>query len=171
MSPILGPSKLGATRAYEIQRVYNFEIRIYGVAGADMETLTYACEKAPQINESNSPIDVPYGNRAVKVAGKAKFENGGSLVVRDFIQSDTSGIVVKWRKKVYDVTNDAVGFAADYKKQARIMEFAPDGSIPRTWILDGVWPSDVKYIEHSMTSGDLGTIEITLAYDKARREF
>lgn len=164
MSDILGASHL-ASEGWEIQRRNNFEISISGV-GEQERLLTLAVVSGPLPNESNGVIDVQYGNTTIKVAGTYTIQSG-SLVVRDLIQKDVEALIDAWRATVFNKETNAVGFAADYKKQARITQFAPDGSYERVWKVEGVWPSAVDYGQVSQTDNSLKEINITLEYDKA----
>ena len=164
MAEVLGASHL-ASAGWEIQRRNNFEISIAGV-GESERLLTLSVVSGSLPSESNNPIEVQYGNSNIKVAGTYTIQSG-RLVVRDIIQKDVEALIEEWRSTVYNKETDAVGFAADYKKQARVTQFAPDGSRERTWKIEGVWPSSVDYGEVSQTDNSLKEISITLEYDKA----
>lgn len=164
MAEILGASHL-ASEGWEIQRRNNFEISIPGV-GEQERLLTLSVVGGSLPNESNEVITVNYGNNVIKIAGTYSI-NAGTLTVRDLIQKDMEAIIDAWRASVYNKDTDAVGFAADYKKQARITQFAPDGSYERVWKIEGVWPSSVDYGQVSQTDNSLKEISITLEYDKA----
>lgn len=162
---VLGASHL-ASAGWEIQRTNNFEISIVGV-GESERLLTLSVVGGSLPSESNEPIAVDYGNTTIHVAGKYSIQ-AGSLTVRDFIQKDVEQLIEEWRSTVYNKETDAVGFAADYKKQATITQFAPDGTHERIWKVDGVWPSSVNYGNVDQSSNGLKQIDITLSYDKAR---
>ena len=98
----------------------------------------------------------------------AKVNGSGSLVVRDLVQEDVEKMIDEWRASVYRKDTDAIGFAADYKKPAKVTQSAPDGTLLRVWDLEGVWPSAVDYGQVSYNSPGVKTISITLQYDKAR---
>lgn len=164
MADVLGASHL-ASEGWEIQRRNNFEISISGV-GDQERLLTLAVVGGSLPSEGNQVINVQYGNTEVKVAGTYTIQ-AGSLSVRDLVQKDMEAIIDAWRATVYDKETDAVGFAADYKKQARITQFAPDGTYERVWKIEGVWPSSVDYGQVSQTDNSLKEINITLEYDKA----
>lgn len=164
MAEILGASHL-ASAGWEIQRRNNFEIAIAGVGDSE-RLLTLSVVSGALPSESNGVLEVNYGNTLIKVAGTYNIQSG-SLVVRDFIQKDMEQIIEDWRALVYNKDTDAVGFAADYKKQARITQFAPDGSHERVWKVEGVWPSSVDYGSVSQSDNSLKEISITLEYDKA----
>jgi hypothetical protein len=163
---ILGADALSATRNYEVQRNNNFQVSFAGIEGA--ETLTLAVDSFALPTIANEPIELSHGNSKVKVAGGATFE-GGDLVVKDFIIADTEKIVENWRKQVYNAETDAIGWAADYKKQGLVSEFSPDGTVERSWTLKGCWPSSVAYGEFSNDGADKKTITVTIAFDKAVR--
>jgi hypothetical protein len=164
MAQTLGAAHL-ASENWEVQRQNNFEISIAGVGG---RALTLAVESGFLPAESNEIIELNFGNSKVKVAGIATFEDG-TLVVKDIIQQDTEKVIRDWRKQVYNPETDAVGLAVNYKKQARVIQWAPDGSLERTWKIIGAWPSTVNYGTLDYTASDKKTIEITLTYDKALR--
>lgn len=156
-----------ASEGYEVQRVNNFEIQIDGVGTKWDETIRLAVVSGFLPNESNEVISLNYGNTQITVAGAARPNNSGSLVVRDFVQKDVEGIIALWRSQVYDKTSDAIGFASNYKKTAKVTQCAPDGTYLRSWDLEGVWPSAVDYGTISYESPGVKTISITLQYDKA----
>lgn len=163
----LGPSHLGNNLQYEAQRQNNFEIFIYGVAGS--EHITLATTSAPAISESNEEVVLPYGNRDVKVAGKVTYDTG-PLTLKDLIPVDIARYIDEWRRQVFDPSTDAIGFAANYKKEARVVEYAPDGSFARSWVLEGCWPQAVNYGTHDYSGSDAKAIEVTLSFDKAYRD-
>lgn len=160
----LGASHL-ASAGWEVQRQNNFEISIPDVGG---RTLTLAIDQGFLPNESTDPVKLDYGNSVVNVAGKTTYSDG-QIVIKDIIQQDTEKIVTAWRKQVYDPETDRVGFAVEYKKQARIIEYAPDGTLARTWKIIGAFPTSVNYGTLDYSSGDKKTIEMTITYDKAIR--
>lgn len=161
----LGASHLAST-GFEVQRTNNFEIQIDNVTKSRPLTLAVVSGFLP--TESNEVISLNYGNTTITVAGKANVNGSGSLVVRDLVQEDMEQVIDEWRKSVYNKDTDSIGFAADYKKPAYVTQYAPDGTLLRVWILEGVWPSAVDYGQVSYDSPGVKTINITLQYDKAR---
>ena len=165
MARTIGASHL-ASAGWEIQRKNNFSLSIPGI-GENEEVLTLAVVSAVLPTESNEVITLNYGNTNVKVAGTSNTE-GGTMVVRDYLQKDVEQIIDNWRSQVWNKDTDAIGFAANYKKQARIVQYAPDGTYARTWKISGLWPSQVSYGDVSNNDGGAKEIQITLQYDKAR---
>ena len=162
----LGAAHL-ASAGYEVQRTNNFEIQIDGVT-SETRTLILSVVSGFLPNESNEVISLNYGNTQITVAGAARPNNSGTLVVRDLVQQDIEAAIDAWRATVYNKETDAIGFAFDYKKEAKVVQYAPDGTLLRTWDLEGVWPSAVDYGQISYDSPGVKTISITLQYDKAR---
>ncbi|AMM44843.1 tail tube protein [Bacillus phage SP-15] len=163
---------LSANKRYEPQRVNNFEVTIYGLpggAGAAKE-LTMAVSTFSKPNITNDPIEVPHGNSKVKFAGTTQFQGSETLEVVDYIGADIEKIVVDWHKQVYNPEDDTIGFAQNYKKKATITEFAPDGTMERSWTLLGLFPTGVNYGENLNYEGnEVKKIQMTLSYDKAYR--
>ena len=160
----LGASHL-ASEGFEVQRTNNFEVHIENVSNARVLTLAIASAFLP--TESNEVISLNYGNTTITVAGKANANGSGSLVIRDLIQKDMEAMLDEWRATVYRKDTDAIGFAFDYKKPAKVTQYAPDGTLLRTWNLTGCWPSSVDYGQVSYDSPGVKTVSITLQYDKA----
>lgn len=162
----LGASHL-ATDGFEIQRTNNFEIQIELADDSErVRNLTLAVVSGFLPSESNEVINLNYGNTQITVAGAARVNNSGTLVVRDLIEKDTEKLIDEWRSLVYNKQSEAIGFAVDYKKTAKITQYAPDGTYLRVWNVEGLWPSAVDYGNISYESSGVKTISITLQYDK-----
>lgn len=153
---------LSNNKTYEIQRTNHFEVQIAGLP----EELTLSVESFAMPNFSNAPIELAHGNTRVKVAGQTTFEDS-ELVVKDAIGADVEKIVNDWHRQVYNPDTDAVGWAADYKKNATVFQYAPDGTYVRSWKLLGIWPNAVAYGDMAYDGSDKKTITLTLSYDKA----
>lgn len=167
MPKTLGPYHMSDREEYEVQRTNNFEVRITGVGQDD--SLTFAVDSANLPSISTPAIELSYGNAKVKVAGQAEYDDV-TIEVKDFIGADVEQIVRGWQRKVHNPDNDHIGMAVNYKKEATLDEYAPDGSHVRSWTLSGVWPNSVEYGDFSYDGGDKKTISMTLSVDKAFRE-
>lgn len=170
MPTTLGASHL-ATDSWEIQRTNNFEVSFSGldtkIGAGTNRIITLAVESGFLPAETSNVENLNFGNTLVKVAGTTTYNNG-TLVVKDDIVQDVENIIREWRKLVYNPITDAVGLASNYKIDGRVIQYAPDGTMERTWVLKGVWPSAVDYGQLDYTSqGGKKTISITLEYDKA----
>lgn len=158
----LGPMHMSNTKTYEIQRTNHFEIVLEGLS----DEVTLCVESCPLPTISNDPIELAYGNSKVKVAGQANFDDI-ELVVKDAIGADIEAQLWTWRKQVYDPEKDTVGWAANYKRNGRIHQYAPDGTFQRTWKLIGVFPTNMVPGDMAYDGSDKKTISMTLSVDKA----
>lgn len=164
----LGSIFMSGKRKYEVQRQGNFEVQITDVGGGT--DLILAVSSAPLPTESNEVVELPYGNTTVKVAGKMSVDDI-DLEVRDFIDPDIMKLLKDWRRKVYDPDSDTVGTSDKYKKTGYIYQYAPDGSMVRTWRIDGVWPSSFNPGDLSQDSLDAKMMTLTLSVDKAYLDY
>lgn len=171
----LGASHL-ASDGYDVQRTNNFEFVISGLGSLtgnanDARSITLAVDGAFLPSEDSSVQELAYSNTSVKVAGTTTY-GSGTLVLKDLISAggDIEKILVKWRKAVYDPDTDKVGLAFNYKIDARIVQYAPDGTMERTWKLLGCFPSSVDYGQLQYGSGGaVKTVSVGIQYDKAIR--
>lgn len=161
----LGPMHLSNNRKFEIQRTNNFEVVFEGMS--DDITLSVASCSLPNI--SNDPIELPFGNSKVKVAGQAQFEDV-SLVVNDYIVADIEQQLWAWRKQVFDPTTMAVGWAESYKHNGRLYQYGPDGTVLRMWRLIGAWPTSFESAEFNYDGSDKKQITMTVSVDQAYPE-
>jgi len=148
--------------AFEPQRKNNFTVRIS--AGASMIQL--ALDSFPLPKESNGIIDINYGNEVRKVAGIATFENL-ELVVKDFADQPVMESLVTWRKQVYDASTGEIGLAKEYKQQGEVTMMAPNGSLLRTWRLEGCWPSSMDPGGGDMNANENNKITVVITIDRA----
>ena len=166
----LGPQHLAADLKWEPQRTSNFQVNIYGLPGQGTEMIMLSLVNFSLPNIQNDPIPIKHGNTNVKFAGSTEWQGSDQLTVIDYITTDLSQIISDWRKLVYDPETDAIGWAANYKKQGEVVEAGPDGTFYRTWKYEGIWPSAVNFgeLNHEATT-DVRRIEMTMQYDRAYR--
>lgn len=157
---------------YEVQRTNNFRFVISmneftnnsGVESG--EIIELACDSTGLPSMTNDPINLDYGNSDVKVAGKVTVDDV-SVAVKDFIEPDVENILWQWRLKVYNPQTGKVGWAKNYKKQARIVMYGPNGEVERGWVLDGVWPTNLELGDLDYSSGDKRQLTMNLSVDNA----
>lgn len=159
-----GAKHLSNTAVGELQRVNNFYISISGLP----EEVSFLIKSFPLPSSENEVLTLKYGNSFIKLPGSASFSEG-ELTIYDSISLDTEKQVSDWRKTVYDPQTETIGNAANYKKNATITQYTPDGNIQRQWQLIGVWPSAFKPGDLASDGSDLKTMAITLQYDRAYR--
>lgn len=178
-----GTGHMVGQAAWEPQRTNNFELVIEGLqylihAGGDptntgnyeatsdfAERLMLSVDSftAPAIEIT--PITTQYGNNSIKWAGKPDFPNS-SLVINDYIGIQTEEILSRWFRCAYDFVTESVGLAANYKKTAFLMEYAPNGGAPRVWRLDGCWLASFNLGEWSQEGNAQRKLNATLIYDR-----
>ena len=156
--------------AYEIQRTNNFRVDINLTEfGGEVGEISLACETSGLPNSNTDPLEAPYGNSMIKVAGKTNFDDI-SITVKDFIEKDIEYVLMKWRYAVYNPETGKVGWAKNYKREARVTLYAPNGARERSWIATGVWPTSLELGDLDYSSADLRKITMTLSVDHARME-
>lgn len=155
---------------YEPQRINNFIFECVppGQDAAAKEIIQLSVRRAPMVNENNEPIEVHYLNEKVFVAGKVTFETG-ELELSDFIDRPTADVIMRWRRKVYDPETGKIGLAAEYKVNASVLLYGPNGEFERQWDLIGCWPQAVNYSQGlDYSSGEVNLITVTMQFDKAK---
>lgn len=153
---------------FEPQRSFDFGIEIYGIGGA--ETISLAISQGFFPSGKNEVIPIKYFAEERKVAGQVTFADGQITCV-DYVEENVAGLLLEWRKLVHDVESGALGWARDYKKQASVILYAPDGTSPRIFQLDGVWPSEVSGDQLSYENNAALKINMNLVFDLAIPKF
>lgn len=164
---------------YEPQRNNNFEVHIYGLnnlisvdkgiavpQNIAEDCLTLSAVSVGQIATNVGVIQVPYGNTKVKYAGLPDISDS-DIVYNDYIGKSTERVIAAWHALVFNPKTEAIGRATNYKKSARLIETAPDGTLARQWQLYGCWPSNVQFGAYDYNGGATRQITMTLTYDRA----
>lgn len=113
--------------------------------------------KTAEINVNS--IDIRHGNDRVKLAGQVSVGDC-SITVHDVIGADTQLALWGWFNLVYSPTKKVMGINVDYKKDATIYQFGPDGSTVRSWECFGLWPDSIPANSFSYDSSK--NIDITV---------
>jgi len=166
MSPLaLNANHIAATAGggFEPQRKNNFMV-ILTPPGGDGEVIELSLMSFPLHKETTGVIKIPYLNEERKVAGKTEYA-AKELKVRDYVNESIAKTLLDWRRKVFDPANGKVGLASSYKVDAKVVLFAPDGTLTRTWDLHGVWPSAFDMGGGDMSTADPVEITCTLEVD------
>lgn len=149
---------------YEPQRSYDFYIELIGLAGLDVIQLSTRNAFIP--NPQSEVITIPFFAEERKVAGRLRFADGRIECV-DYVDENTFGKLLEWRKLVHNIETGAQGYATDYKKEGNIVLVDPKGVKERAYHLQGVWPSMVEGSNLSYDSNEALTINMTLVFDIA----
>lgn len=112
-------------------------------------------------------IEIKRGNSTMKFAGTPTF-NDGTLKCNDYVGAKTKDYLLAWQRMAYDVVNDVVELAGNYKRNCTLIEYAPDFSrIIRQWTLYGCWVKSLSEGSFSHESNDKRSIDVTIVYDRA----
>jgi len=156
--------------AYEPARQFDFDIKIYDIAGSKDVTLSVESGFLP--NVTNEEIELPFFNSRIWVAGKASYETG-TLTVRDFIDQQVASNIWNWYQRVYNSVSGYLGRQTEYKKKADITTYKvglTEGAIAASkWKISGVWPTAVNFGTLDYTANDIVKIELTLRYEDVQK--
>lgn len=150
--------------SFEPQRANNFSVEI-ALGESDRDLISMGLDGFTIPAVSNESIEIHYQNEVRKVAGKASVEDG-SLKLKDFVDQDTRGAILRWRKLVYDQATGKIGLAKNYKKTVNVVMTAPDGTSVRVAKLKGVYPSADPATDLAMEGSDKVLMEVPLSVDK-----
>lgn len=166
---------------YEPARSTDFELFVYGledlvaddgtsnssVAEVAQEVIRIAVASAPVPNYSIQALRQRRGNTVQTFAGTPEFQEG-TLELYDWIGVNTKSILLAWQKKASNLETGKTGILTDYKKNAVLCEYSPDGQIVRAWDIYGCWVNAVS--EQPFNHAENQTerrIQATLQYDMA----
>ena len=132
------------------------------------EVVRFSVNKVHIPNFTQGVININRGNTQIKFAGTMTFE-AGSMEVIDYIGADSKSVLMAWQRLSGDIENETVGRAANYKKEAYLVEYGPEyGNIVREWKIQGAWVSQISNDENSHEGGnDKRVITATIQFDKA----
>lgn len=150
--------------AFEPQRTYQWLLRIPGIEGEKVLELSLRSGAAP--SESSEEIELPILNGRVYVAGKQMYE-ASTFVFNDYVDQDTMGLIIKWRRQVYNPETKQQGYAADYKYRGDLILYGPDYTVERVFALVGLWPQAANYGSLDYSASEVQQIEVTFRYDRA----
>lgn len=117
---------------------------------------------------TTGPISIARANEKIKYAGNIQNGGSGSMNIQDWIGADSVRWVQYWDNLAYNIRTGKGGLAQDYKIDGNIYQYAPDGSISRTYKLIGCWIHNVTYGGTvSYGSDNASKVGFILEYDKA----
>ena len=154
---------------YEPQREHNFEILITPPVG-DSQILLKSVETGFAPSHSSEPLQLPYMNETVYVAGRPMYAPG-AIMFRDFVDTKTYSILEAWYQRVYDPMTSEIGYAMEYKAMATVTLMDVKGQRERAWDIVGIWPQDITPNMPTHTGGDYWRVNVNFQYDKAVAKF
>lgn len=168
---------------YEIQRGNNYEFIVFDLDGIEPvpgatnqyavdnaeEVLRLSVTSAPVPHFSQNPIEVKRGNTTVKYAGVPTYSSG-SIKMIDYIGAGTLETLMAWQNRSFNIENQRVGLAKDYKKQAILIEYTPTWQPIRQWRMYGCWISELSENDFDYDSNEKHTVTAKIEYDYAKLE-
>jgi hypothetical protein len=155
--------------AFEPQRQFQWILKVGLDDNSAEGMLELAIKSMFPPSDSNEPIEIPYMNSRVWVAGKHMVE-AGTINFFDYVDKNTAKIIRDWRLKVYDPDTGKMGYAKDYKKAATLYAMPPDmnESNARKYELQGMFPFAAKFGTFDYSANALVEIEVQFRFDKFR---
>jgi len=150
-------------RQHEVQRQSHFKIAIEGF---DEEFLLHI-RTAALLEKSFQPIETRYFNDLVKQAGVRSFTDM-PLDIHDAIGPDVERKLHAWQEQIMNSVTGYMGYAADYKRSAKITEYNINGEVRSVWQYEGVWPATINYGGLSREDVTKKSVSVTLSYDRGR---
>lgn len=165
-------------KEWEPQRTNNFRVVFPNLTGlstidqnlplpANATELLTLSVKSTSFPETNiDKLQYSYGNNSINFAGRPTYGDV-TIVVTDFIGINTERILMAWSKKVYNPSDETIGWAVDYKYDGYLQELSPDGTVVRTTQLKGCFPGTVTPGDFSNDDNSLREISCTFYVDVA----
>lgn len=137
-------------------------------ANWNQQVIRFAVNRVNIPNYHQNIITIARGNTTLKFAGTMVFDEG-EIELIDYIGADGKSILKAWQNLSGNIKDETVGNAADYKKDAVLIEYSPDFKTEvRHWEIQGAWISDIKNDEMNNEGGnDKRKIVATLVFDRA----
>lgn len=161
---VIGDHLAAAGGSFEPQRQNNWLLSVGGLAGDRSIQLGLEASSLPSV--AVEEVELNFLNIRRYVAGKAVYDTI-PLVLKDMVDAGVASALKTWSEQVFNPFTHKIGLARDYKKQADLILFAPDGTLTRTWSLIGAFPLSVNYGTLDMSSSDKVLIEGVIRYDRA----
>lgn len=112
-------------------------------------------------------VTVSRGNSKMHFAGAPQFSEG-SLTCNDYVGARTKDVLLAWQALAYDVVDDVVHLAPNYKHDCYLIEYAPDFSyVVRKWLLKGCWINGLSESEFTYDDHDKRQISVNVVFDRA----
>ena len=185
-----GSNIASVNKNFDIQRTYHFVLELTGIrdfAGGSIDEFSFAVQSVKIPDLTNNAIELAHGATTVKYSGQQEFSDVDITVV-DYVGFDMELWLSTWYDKVCmmspaagNTTNpdnadySTVGkgnYNADYKRNAKLIQLAPDGSVidKRSWNLMGIFPTSYQPGSFDYTSNDKKQITMTFSVDYAYRQ-
>ena len=148
---------------HEVQRKSHFAVSIEGIPAE----LAVHTRTANLLQKTFEVITTRHFNDVIKQAGARNFDEI-QLELHDAIGPDVERAFHDWQEQIQDSKTGFMGYAINYKRSAKLIEYGINGEIRSVWQYEGVWPSVVNYGGMDKEMVDRKTISVTLTHDRGR---
>lgn len=160
---------------YEPARSTDFELYVTGLDNllddvngeTAQDIIRFAVAKTGVPHFTIDALQQRRGNTVQKFAGTPSFD-AGELELYDWIGQNTKSILMAWQAKACNLETGKTGILTDYKKDATLVEYSPDGQAIRAWDMYGCWISAIS--EDAFSHADNQSerrLRATMQYDMA----
>lgn len=150
---------------FQPQLKSNFTLRMTppGV-DANLQIVELAMKTFPFPKSVTEVGTINYMNGQRKYPGRTTHPNF-LLSLTDYVDQQTAAVMEAWRALVYDPITGRGGLCADIKRQATLIQFAPDGNSQRKWRLTGMFPAEYDGGDGTMDDATANQINVTFSVD------
>lgn len=149
-------------RLGDIRRTNNFILTINDVTNDNNLSLVVQQAFIPRYNLQ--VLEFRRGVDSKKLPGAATW-TGGTITILDTLSKDELEALHDWAEKTYDSRNGKIGKAEDFKKTGTLTEYASDGTLSRSWDLEGMWISEFDYGQLDASTSELKRVTFTIQID------
>lgn len=158
-------NEMRAQLTYGGARQNLFQVRINNPANGAGDLKTPFMVQAAQLPGSDlGVIPVFYFGRQMKLAGDRTFAEWTVTIINDedFLIRNA---MEEWSNRINRLQRN-VREIDRYKSQAEVIQYAKDGTPIRTYIFDGIFPSNISPIEMDWSTTDqIELFQVTFQYD------
>ena len=123
-------------------------------------------ESCPIPHFTQDVITIVRGNSQVHFAGKPQFP-AGNIVCNEYLGADAVDVLESWQHLSYNIEEDYVGRAADYKKTCYLIECDNQGNPYKRYKLFGCFITGLSEEALNMTNSDKRQVQANISYDRA----
>lgn len=139
--------------------------------GAFTQTELLLLQSASRPKFEFDEVEMHHNQEVAWFAGKHKF-SPTKMRWYDAEQSpDLSKGIYHWIETVLNIGDQLVAHPSKYKRTASLRMLDGTGQPNEVWTMLGCWPKDCDWGELDYTSSKICTIECTMRYDRAVRQF
>ena len=139
-----------------------------GIDNVSVDKFRFVCRATELPESSVASIDIPYFGRKVKVAGERTFADWSVTIMNDE-DFAVRAMFEKWsnaiNRHVSNVRDPAIS-REQYKTDLTVIQYSVDGSILRSYVLVGAFPTAISGIGLDWNSSNaIEEFEVQFAYD------